>query len=88
MGREQQNIEEAKRKAKERMEESIDAYFDRFQAAKDGRLPSIDEIERMWGDGKRELEEILAEVTSGLSEPEGASGKKKLPKMQRDDEGD
>jgi len=72
-------IERAKRETKEQMLKSIDAYYERFQSAKDGRLPSIDEIEKMWGEEKKELEQILSNATSRLAEPEAADCKKKLP---------
>jgi hypothetical protein len=61
------DIEEAKREAKERMSKSIDAYFERFADIKKDRLPNIDEIEAMWGEGQKDILGILSSVTGNLA---------------------
>jgi Rps23 Pro-64 3,4-dihydroxylase Tpa1-like proline 4-hydroxylase len=73
---EAKDIERARQEAKERMSKSIDAYYDQFAEAKKDRLPSIDEIEAMWGEKKSELNQILAEVTDGLAGSRGQAVKK------------
>jgi len=69
-------IEKAKREAKERMSKSIDAYYERFAEAKKDGLPSIDEIEAMWGEGQRDILEILKDATNTLAGTEVDTVKK------------
>jgi Na+/phosphate symporter len=74
------NYEKIKDSLKERMSDSIDSYVERIKESKNGRLPSIEEIEAMWGEEKETLLKSLSEATDELVAPDkDNASKKKLP---------
>ncbi|MDR0287284.1 MAG: hypothetical protein LBI03_06235 [Clostridiales bacterium] len=61
-------IEQQKQAMKEKLSQSVDQFFEQYKELMDNNAMSIDEIERIWGEGIDRSSEIYNETIKGLTD--------------------